>query len=735
MATDKTDNSAQEAILEALNKMAKAVKGGTDAQKEGNKISKRTLTSSEGVVKGLGIAKGLITKMLTVQGDLNRAFLGFGRNLDSSLGSFTKDLMGATTTMAEDMKAVTGVFSVGIKQNVAHTVKLNHSLLVLGKDTSKWNKTIAAQNQVYRQNAKHTGSLVEAMIDNTLRAKLDTDKLATAITGLSTTMDHLAVTMGAGVPMMAVEAIANMQNELGNQSFTDMATKVLSFYLSSANSDKLLKLTGGKMNLTSVGGFEDLIRVIGRESLRAFKSGQNLGGGFLQHYAGPKFAGALGATSDAALMGGMIANPIPGDHTTGRGLSELAKQAAQNDLLRTMSILFKDLSVALVPMITSLTLMVNANIVPDLHLAMKGLAGKIRDMVRWMEKYITPTGNLGGNSNAGGGGNSGFPGLGEVAMAVNEKGFNVPAASLPKDSIGPPWLQGIKQGSQAPWTSVVDGLGQPGTGALGGNALLRGLKGKSFGTTAKELTGMPSVMRNFQRLKNSMINRHTIGGMFTNKGLTGGRVRITDPRLAKVLGEGIEKGTIMTMEAFAEALSKSGYGSAITKGALLRAGFQKGKNGLAAKLILMIQKNSAWWAAKAAGKRAAVKFVGGLALGAGSAAMDLAILWELGNAAANYFWPDTFFEMDQANKTAGQTVGAMAFKSGNSLDDLAAQAKLISDWTGDPLEDVLNLITLQYEAAKTQRQSDRIMILGTGTGHSLSDYGWGTGTADGNADR
>ena len=711
MATDKTDDSAQEAILAALTKMAKAVKTGTDAQKEGNKISKRTLTSSEGVVRGLGIAKGVITKMLTVQGDLNRAFLGFGRNLDSSLGSFTKDLMGATTTMAEDMKAVTGVFSVGIKQNVAHTVKLNHSLLVLGKDTSKWNKTIAAQNQVYRQNAKHTGSLVEAMIDNTLRAKLDTDKLATAITGLSTTMDHLAVTMGAGVPMMAVEAIANMQNELGNQSFTDMATKVLSFYLSSANSDKLLKLTGGKMNLTSVGGFEDLIRVLGRESLRAFKSGQNLGGGFLQHFAGPKFAGAMGATSDAANMGRMISNPIPGDHTTGKGLSELAKQAAQNDILRTMSILFKDLSVALVPMITSLTLMVNADIVPTLHRAMKGLASRIRDMSRWIEKYIPRTNNLGA-------GNTTNP------YTVNEQGFRVPTSTQSSNSPGPPWLQGMKQGNQSGAGAALDSFGGW-TGNIGGGAMgINTLRGLAQGG-AGGLTGVNSTKRIFELFKKSSINRSNIGNMFKMVPGKGGSVRILDSRLAKALGEGIEKGVVMTMQAFAEAISKSGYGSAVTKSALVKAGFSAAEKGFAHKLQQHIAKNTAWQMAKREGKRAAGRLIASKTLGVASVGLDLVTLGQLAHAGYKYFNPDTMFEIDQAGRHPAGTVGGQAFNAGNSEADLREQAQLISDWTGDPLEDVRELLLMQYSEAKDWRRKNPTSNIWNG--ENVFIHGWGPG--------
>ena len=713
MATDKTDDSAQEAILAALTKMAKAVKTGTDAQKEGNKISKRTLTSSEGVVRGLGIAKGLITKMLTVQGDLNRAFLGFGRNLDSSLGSFTKDLMGATTTMAEDMKAVTGVFSVGIKQNVAHTVKLNHSLLVLGKDTSKWNKTIAAQNQVYRQNAKHTGSLVEAMIDNTLRAKLDTDKLATAITGLSTTMDHLAVTMGAGVPMMAVEAIANMQNELGNQSFTDMATKVLSFYLSSANSDKLLKLTGGKMNLTSVGGFEDLIRVLGRESLRAFNAGQNLGGGFLQHYAGPKFAGAMGATSDAANMGRMISNPIPGDHTTGKGLSELAKQAAQNDILRTMSILFKDLSVALVPMITSLTLMVNADIVPTLHRAMKSLAGRIRDMSRWIEKYIPRTNNLGA-------GNTTNP------YTVNEEGFRVPTSTQDKNSPGPSWLQGMKQGNQSGAGAALDSFGSIGGGAMGINTL-RGLAQGGVKGGARGLTGVNSTKRIFELFKKSSISKSNIGKMFTSKGAGGkGAVKILDSRLAKALGEGIEKGTILTMEKFTTSLSKSGLGRAISEKVLLQAGFKSSVKGLLPKLLAQLAQKTGWKAVAAqSGKVAAAKIAGSKALGVASVALDILTIGQLAHAGYKYFNPDTMFEIGQAGLHPAATVGGQAFNAGNSEVDLMEQARLISDWTGDPLEDVRELILMQYSEAKSWRQKNPTS--NTWNGEDIYIHGWGTG--------
>lgn len=722
MATDKTDNSAQEAILEALNKMAKAVKGGTDAQKEGNKISKKTLTSSEGVIKGLGMAKGLITKMLTVQGDLNRAFLGFGRDLDSSLGSFTKDLMGATTTRAEDMKAVTGVFSVGIKQNVAHTVKLNHSLLVLGKDTSKWNKTIAAQNQVYRQNAKHTGSLVEAMIDNTLRAKLDTDKLATAITGLSTTMDHLAVTMGAGVPMMAVEAIANMQNELGNQSFTDMATKVLSFYLSSANSDKLLKLTGGKMNLTSVGGFEDLIRVLGRESLRAFNAGQNLGGGFLQHFAGPKFAGAMGATPQAALMGGMIANPIPGDHTTGKGLSELAKQAAQNDILRTMSILFKDLSVALVPMITSLTLMVNADIVPTLHRAMKGLAGRIRDMSRWIEKYIPRTHDLGGTNTTN-------------PYTVNEEGFRVPISTQPPNSPGPPWLQGMKQGNQSGLGAVLDSFGGTGGniggGAMGINAIRGGIQGGWKGALGGG-TGVNSTKRIFELFKKSSISKSNIGNMFTRKGNLGGKgaVRILDSRLAKALGEGIEKGAILTMEKFTTALSKSGLGRLISEKVLIQAGFNKSTTGLLPKFLAQLAEKTGWKAAAAqSGKIAAAKIAGSKVLGVASVALDILTIGQLAHAGYKYFNPDTMFEIGQAGLHPAATVGGQAFNAGNSEVDLMEQARLISDWTGDPLEDVRELILMQYSEAKSWRQQNPKSNIWNG--EDIYIHGWGpSGDAD-----
>jgi len=692
MATDKTDNSAQEAILEALNKMAKAVKGGTDAQKEGNKISKKTLTSSEGVIKGLGVAKGLITKMLTVQGDLNRAFLGFGRNLDSSLGSFTKDLMGATTTMAEDMKAVTGVFGVGIKQNVAHTVKLNHSLLVLGKDTSKWNKTIAAQNQVYRQNAKHTGSLVEAMIDNTLRAKLDTDKLATAITGLSTTMDNLAVTMGAGVPMMAVKAIENMQNELGNQSFTDMATKVLSFYLSSANSDKLLKLTGGKMNLTSVGGFEDLIRVLGRESLRAFNAGHNLGGGFLQHYAGPKFAGAMGATPQAALMGGMIANPIPGDHTTGKGLSELARQAAQNDILRTMSILFKNLSVAMVPMITSITQMVNANVVPQLHNAMSRLAVKTASIASWIQNKI------------GGGGN---PAL-DAMNNINSGGGG--AGNGTQQIFGPQTIQSMNN-------MTAEGEGNPGLmsafgtlnsydAGLAGSQMFRAMiQGKSMLGNA---TGLPATWRvageAVNKLKGSMINRFNIGKMFTTKGAGGkGAVKILDSRLAKVLGEGIEKGAILSMEAFTTALGKSGYGRIISEQVLLQAGFNKSKTGrgFLPKLLAQLAQKTGWKAAAAqSGKVAATKIAGAKALGVAGIALDVLTVAELAHAGYKYFNPDTMFEMDQASKGLNQTVGAGLALDSHSEQDVLNAAQLIAEYTGDNFDDVREMIMLQYKQTK-----------------------------------
>ena len=677
MATNNTDDSAQEAILAALQQMAKAIKGGTDAQKDGNKISKKALLQSEGIIKAMSIGKNVLTKILSVQGDTNRAFLGFGRDVEKGISDWQKTMKDSTTSMAEDMKAFGGVFSVGIKQNVAHTVKLNHSLLVLGKDTSKWNKTIAVQNQVYRQNAKHTGSLVEAMIDNTLGAKLDTDKLATAITGLSTTMDHLAVTMGAGVPMMAVEAIANMQNELGNQSFTDMATKVLSFYLSSANSDKLLKLTGGKMNLTSVGGFEDLIRVLGRESLRAFNAGQNLGGGFLQHYAGPKFAGAMGATSDAANMGRMISNPIPGDHTTGKGLHELARQASQNDIMRTFAVLMKNLSISLTPLVISLSQMVNASIVPQLHNAMGRLAVKVADMAAWMRQYVPDRKDLGGTTNPDG-----------------------------TETYGPPYLAGIGRGGGelAPWLSAANAA----DGSTFANMGLQSLRGATggLGGMARGATGAPAVNRlgsaAFQKLKGSMVNRFNVGKMFSNKGLTGGAVRITSSRFAKVLGEGIEKGAVLSMEAFTAALNKSGVGKIITAKILEQAGFSNlPKSRLLPKLLGQLTSRMPMASvAKAALTKAGGKIIASKALGTAGALLDIWTLAELSYMGYKYFNPDTMFEIDQSNMLLGNTAGGGAFLDGKTESDVMSFAKEISDWTGDPLEDVRELLLMQYNWQK-----------------------------------
>ena len=586
--------------------------------------------------------------------------------------------------MGDDMKAYGAVHAAGIKQSYAGTLQLNQKMTVLGKNTKDWNKLIAINNQVYRNNAKQTGFLVHAMIDNTLKAALDTDRLGSVLTGLTSTLDTLAVTLGLGVPLMAKQAISEMGATLNNQSFGDIASKVTSFFMNPANAASLLRLTGGQMDLQSVGGWKDLIRTIAKSAFDLSQANNGVGGDFQKMHFGQKFMSAVGGTGvfDAALLHNMITNPIPKGPGNG-GLDDLAKQMARDDLFRSLSILFNSLAQSLRPVTLALTRMVTDNVIPFLHNAISMLATTLTQFSNWLgEKFPdlvqgsslqhpeTPAQkvalvNLQGTSNA-------F----NDADVVNQIATDYPAADERARDIQ-------KTGNQ------MDVVGA-GAGSIGTSLLVRG-----------------QVSKYATQWFTNGINSGNIGNMFNNAGK--GIVNITDKLLAKKLGIKFEKHTTMLIDDFILALQKSGIGRLMTQELLEQVGF-KGSPKVLKTILDATKKQSAWAISKALGvfgaktlaaKQALVATAGPL-MGYAEVLAWLHTGYQIADLGADLIWPDSNFFMTQAASPQEKTVGgAMQLAGDVTHDNINFVAELLTGVAGDK-SDILEVIWSDVKAMRQQ---------------------------------
>tara|TARA_R110000744_G_scaffold306653_1_gene414928 strand:+ start:83 stop:1195 length:1113 start_codon:yes stop_codon:yes gene_type:complete len=343
--------------------------------------------------------------------------------------------------------------------------------------------------------------------------------------------------------------------------------------------------------------------------------------------------------------------------------------------------------------------MVNANIVPQLHNAMSRLSVKVANMAAWMQKFIP-----------GGGGNPALEAMNNINAGGPGAGNGGAGNSGGGIVYGPQALNSMNNmtpfgGGNPEFMSAMNTLDSYDASLAAAQALRAMVQG---GSMLGNATGVPATWRVAKeavtKLKGSMINRFNIGKMFTTAGAGGGgAVKILNSRLAKVLGEGIEKGAIMSMEAFSTALSKAGLGRIISEKILLQAGFKSSAKGLLPKLLASIAEKTGFkYAAAQAGKVAAIKVVGSKALGVAGLALDILTVAELAHAGYKYFNPDTMFELDQAGKHMNQTVGAGLALDKHSEQDVINTAQLIADYTGDNFETVKELIMLQYKQTKVR---------------------------------
>ena len=191
----------QNKTLEALQALTKGIQKSNDLTDGNNKSMKKLVGAGTLTNTLLKKSQSLLMTVITSVDSVNKAYLGFGRSIDQ----YAQGMQAAGTTFTEELKASTSMFQAGIRQNTTGVLDMNRKLVILGKNTTVWNKLVAQQTQVMRQEALQTGQMYRDFLDQAMKAGLDTDRLARVLDGVSDTMMKLRAVIGTpGVAMQAL---------------------------------------------------------------------------------------------------------------------------------------------------------------------------------------------------------------------------------------------------------------------------------------------------------------------------------------------------------------------------------------------------------------------------------------------------------------------------------------------------------------------------------------------------
>jgi len=412
MAKNKDILESNERLSEGIADLARSIRKNNDQTTKTNKSLVKTVAGIAQTNKILAVAKKSWTDAFTKQGDLVKMFTGFGRTFEITTNKFANIFTNNINTMNESFKAVNATYQAGITKNTQSVIDLNGKMLILGKDTKSLSKLIAVQNQVFRTDAKKSVSVITTLIESATQYGVNTDKMVQSMVGLQDQMKKLRFSMGSQFDMQLQKAFATISEKWGPEGAALWKSGMVDML---SNARKLQIATGGLQghDLTTPEGLIRLGEAMGRHAGQVMGNmQQNLGGpmGKMLVAQNSQLMNQMGVNQDLYHFF-QLSRGTPNAKLDDASLAARVAMNVRRDPLRTVQVLLKKFSGALIPIVASLGGILHGGAFPMLNQALLGLASTIYSVVEWVNSILpdsmkinmTRPPGLGGGGGGGGG--------------------------------------------------------------------------------------------------------------------------------------------------------------------------------------------------------------------------------------------------------------------------------------------------------------------------------------------